>query len=216
MSKESFLPDGYEVPTSGGGFTKLETGDNRFRILSSPLMVWLIWADGKPKRVKFDRDNKPAKGAGQKDSVKHAWALIVWNYETESIEVLELDKQTIIAALHKHAADADWGHPKYYDIVISKKGSGMDTEYSFIAKPKKEPTQEIVDAFIATPIDLSQLLVENGNPFLSPGGSTESTAPAPEQKKVVTPENWATGDAIPEGYKLNAAGDGIEKKGLPF
>lgn len=213
MSKQNFIPDGYEVPTSGGGFTKLESGDNRFRILSSPLMMWLIWADGKPSRIKFDKDNKPVKGTGQKDSVKHAWALIVWNYATESIEVLELDKQTVIAALYKYAADADWGHPKKYDIVISKKGSGMETEYGFIAKPHSEPSQAIIDGFTETPIDLDQLLVENGNPFLSNGGSTASTEPA-ETKKVVTPENWVKGDAIPDGYE--ADGDGIKKKKLPF
>jgi hypothetical protein len=128
--------------------------------------------------------------------------------------VLELDKQAIIAALHKHAADADWGHPKQYDIVISKKGSGMETEYSFIAKPKKPVTQDIIDAYLATPIDLNQLLVENGNPFLSGGQTPESAGPVKETKKVVTPENWVKGDDIPDGYV--ADGDGIKKKELPF
>jgi hypothetical protein len=214
MSELAFLPDGYEVPTSGGGFTKLEPGDNKFRILSSPLMMWLIWDDGKPKRVKFDRENKPAKGAREKDSVKHAWGLVVWNYKTEVIEVFELDKQSVIADLYKYAADEDWGHPKHYDIVINKSGSGMDTEYSFIAKPKKAPAQAIVDAFLETPVDLKQLLVENGNVFLSNGGSQASTAPAAAAEKVVTPDNWAKGDAIPDGYV--ADGDAIKKKALPF
>lgn len=214
MSEKSFIPNGYEPPVNGGGFTKLEPGDNKFRVLSSPLMMWLIWADGKPRRIKFDRENKPAKGIGQKDSVKHAWGLVVWNYKTEAIEVLELDKQTVIADLYKYAADEDWGHPKHYDIVIAKSGSGMDTEYSFIAKPKKAPAQVIIDAFVENPIDLNQLLVENGNPFLSNGGNTASTAPAKEEAKVVTPENWVAGDKIPDGYV--ADGDGIKKKTLPF
>lgn len=214
MSNENFLPNEYEPPTSGGGFTKLEAGDNKFRILSSPLMIWLIWADGKPTRIKFDRDNKPAKGAGQKDSVKHAWGLVVWNYQTEAIEVLELDKQAIIAALYKHAADNDWGHPKYYDIVISKTGSGMDTDYTFIAKPKTPPAQAIVDAFIDNPIDLAQLLVDGGNVFLSNSGAAASTKPAAAEVKVVTVENWVTGDEAPDGYKIE---DGkLVKKGLPF
>jgi len=214
MSENAFLPNGYEPPVNGGGFTKLEPGDNKFRILSSPLMMWLIWADGKPSRVKFDRDNKPAKGPGQKDSVKHAWALVVWNYQTEAVEVLELDKQNVISSLYKHADDEDWGHPKHYDIVIHKKGSGMDTEYSMIAKPKKAPGQVIIDAFLETPIELNNLLVENGNPFLNSAGSPKSTEPAKETKKVVTPDNWAKGDDIPAGF-TEVDGALVAKK-LPF
>lgn len=214
MSNESFIPQDYEAPSSGGGFTKLEQGDNRLRVLSSPLMLWLEWRDGKPTRHKFDPKNKPAKGAGQKDSVKHAWGLVVWNYKTNAVEVFELDKQDIIAALTTHAKDADWGHPKHYDIVINKSGSGMDTEYKFVAKPKKEPSQEIIDAFVENPIDLNQLLVEGGNPFLSNGGTAASTTPAAQQAKTVTPENWVEGDPIPEGYEVK---DGkLNKKTLPF
>lgn len=215
MSNDNFLPNDYEVPTSGGGFTKLEPGDNRLRILSSPLMVWLIWLDGKPIRVPFDKDKKPDKGTGEKDSVKHAWGLVVWNYATKAIEVFELDKQNVIAALYKYAADKDWGHPKHYDIVINKSGSGLKTEYSFIAKPKTPPAQEIIDAFIDNPIDLTQLLVDGGNVFLSNAGATDSTEPAADNKKVVTPENWVTGDEIPDGHKVGEDGK-LEKNKLPF
>ena len=213
MSNESFIPNDYEAPKSGGGFTKLETGENRLRILSSPLMMWLEWRDGKPSRHKFDPNNKPAKGPAEKDSIKHAWGLIVWNYKTEKIEVLELDKQEIIGALTAHAKDEDWGHPKHYDIVIVKSGSGMDTEYKLLAKPKKEPSQVIIDAFIENPIDLSKLLTQD-NPFLSNGGDAASTAPAPAAKKEVTPDNWTAGDEIPSGFQVE---DGkLVKKKMPF
>lgn len=216
MSTDSFIPADYEAPTSGGGFTKLETGDNRFRILSSPLMMWLCWTDGKPTRLKYDPNNKPAKGAGQKDSVKHAWGLIVWNYKTEQIEVFELDKQDIISGLATHAKDPDWGHPKKYDIVINKSGAGMDTEYKLVCKPHSEASQQIVDSFIANPIDLNQLLVDGGNVFMSNGGSTASTTTPPpaETKKVVTADNWVAGDPLPNGYIEDGNG-GIKKK-MPF
>ncbi|MCP4551946.1 MAG: hypothetical protein GY834_07910 [Bacteroidetes bacterium] len=207
MSNDSFIPENYEAPTGGGGFTKLQTGDNRMRILSNPLMMWSIWLDGKPSRVPFSSE-KPAKGGGQKDSVKHAWGLIIWNYATEAIEVFELDKQDIIQALTSYAKDADWGHPKNYDIIINKTGAGMDTEYKFIAKPAKPITDIIIKAYTDSPIDLNQLLVEGGNPFLSNGGATSSTEPA-AVGKVSTPENTAgDGPAISEKPKT-------EKK-LPF
>lgn len=214
MSTDAFIPQDYEAPTGGGGFTKLELGDNRMRILSSPLMLWLSWNDGKPTRIKFvSKDNKPAKGAGAKDRVKHVWGLIIWNYKTEAIEVFELGSQEVIGALTTYAKDPDWGHPKNYDIVVNKSGSGMETEYKFVAKPAKPVTDVIIKAYTDNPIDLSQLLIENGNPFISNGGSAESTAPAAQKAKVVTPENWVDGDAVPAGYKVE---DGKLKKGLPF
>lgn len=213
MSTDAFIPENYEAPTGGGGFTKLESGDNRMRILSSPLMLWIAWADGKPSRTKFiSKDNKPAKGAGEKDSVRHGWGLIIWNYNTESIEVFELQSQDIIAALTTYAKDTDWGHPKNYDIVINKSGAGLDTEYKFVAKPAKAVSDVIIKAYTETPIDLNQLLVENGNPFLSNGGTAADTPPA-AASKVVTFENWVAGDAAPEGFKVV---DGALKKDLPF
>jgi hypothetical protein len=215
MSTEQFIDESYEVPSSGGGFTKLEQGENKLRILSSPLMLWIEWKDGKVTRTKYDPNNKPAKGDGQKDSVKHGWALVVWNYKTEAIEVFELDKQDIIRGLTKHAKDADWGHPKKYDVIIEKKGSGMETEYSLVCKPPREAAGEIVDAFIENPVDLSKILTGD-NPFLSNGGSSESTAPAAEAKKEVTAENWTVGDDIPAGFKLSEDGKSIEKKKMPF
>jgi hypothetical protein len=175
--------------------------------------MWVSWTDGKPKRIAFSPDNKPKKGAADRDSVKHAWGLIVWNYKSEAIEVFELDKQGVIASLTIHAKDADWGHPKDYDIVITKKGSGTDTEYSFVAKPKKPISEEIKDAYLENPIDLDQLLTESGSPFLE---KTAGAPPAkePDAPKVVTPENWVSGDALPAGHVVD--GDGIKKKALPF
>lgn len=191
MSTEQFVDPSYEAPSSGGGYTTIEQGDNRFRILSSPLMVWVIWNDGKPLRVPYNKDKKPTLPTGENPSVKHAWLLIVYNYKTESIEVMELDKMTVIRPLLTHAQDPDWGHPKHYDVVIKKEGSGKDnTKYSFIAKPKSEVIQEIKDAYFDTPIDLEELLKPDGNPFLPKPGDTEAEAPAqkPEPKPEPRPE----------------------------
>jgi hypothetical protein len=214
MSTENFLQEGYEVPTSGGGFTKMENGENRFRILSSPLLLWVEWRDGKPFRHAYTGpDSRPAKGDGAKDSVKHAWGLKVWNYGTKKIEVFELDKQDIIGSLTSYAKNPKWGHPKQYDVVITKTGSGMDTEYSLVVEPKEEPTQEVYDAYTETPIDLSKLLT-NESPFMPNTGGEEATKPAKETAKVITAENWTKGDPIPEGYE--AEGDAIAKKKRPF
>jgi hypothetical protein len=205
MSTDAFIPQGYEVPTSGGGFTKLEDGDNTFRVLSNPYMMWTLWTDGKPTRVAYDPKNKPAKGAGDRDSVKHSWGLIVWNYNTEQIEVFELDKQTVIGQLTAYANNPKWGHPKKYDIVINKSGSGKETEYKLVVEPHSEPSKQIVDGFLATPIDLSQLLVADGNVFL--GSAAAPAAPA-------APAGEPKPNTAAQAFEAPAQEEGKEK--LPF
>lgn len=224
--ENSFLPQGYEQPKGGsGGFTKLEDGANKFRVVSDALLMWLEWRDGKAIRHPFvNKDQKPAKGAGQKDSVKHAWGLGLYNYKTKQIEVLELDKQEAISQLLVLVQNPSWGHPKRYDIIINKKGSGMDTEYNLTPEPPSEPSQEVIEAFTETPFDLNQLLIEGGNVFLNsttpaPAGNTQNPNTQPMQQtnaKVVTPENWVAGDAVPAGFQVNADTGALEKKKLPF
>lgn len=221
MSTDAFLPASYEAPTSGG-FSKIEAGDNQFRILSNPLLMWVIWQGGTVRRVPYLTPEgtiveKPIKGAGENDSVNHVWAVVAFNYKTSKVEVLEINSQVIIAALSKHAKDADWGHPKNYDIVITKTGSGKEgTKYTFTAKPHKPVTDAIKVSYTETPIDLNQLLVNGGNPFLQAGGSPASTPAATPAAKVVTPENWVIGDALPAGYKVSEDGKTLVKDDLPF
>jgi len=216
-----FIPAGYQQPTSAGGFTKLENGENKFRILSSPLLMWLEWRDGKPIRHPFKQgEAKPQKGNDQKDSVKHGWGLIVWNYKTQKIEVFELDKQDVISSLLALAEKPAWGHPKKYDIVITKKGSGMDTEYMTTPEPPSEPSDAIIEAYTETPIDLNQLLVSGGNPFISKNVAADPTnvnaQPQTTNEKVVTPDNWVAGDQVPAGYVVDSETGKLKKKDLPF
>ena len=193
MSQDAFLPADYTQPKSGGGFTKLETGDNTFRILSNPFMMWTTWGDKIKTSIAFKGvDNKPSKPTGLNPSVKHAWGLIVWNYSSNQIEVFELDKQGVIQSLMEYNSNPKWGHPKHYDIVINKKGSGKETQYSLVVEPKEKASQDIIDAYIANPVDLSQLLVEGGNPFLD-APKAEPVAAAPVAAPV-EPEVKLTND----------------------
>lgn len=62
-----FLPEGYEVPKTSGGYMKFKQGANKFRILSAPIIGWEYWTESKkPVRAK-DRwtvSKRPAKAAG--------------------------------------------------------------------------------------------------------------------------------------------------------
>lgn len=217
MAENDYLPAGYEVPTSGGGYTKLEAGENRLRIVSKPLFMWIVWEDGKVTRLPYNGpDSKPAKPTKTpKDGVKHAWAVIAYNYRTKEIEVFEIDKASIQADLVALIKSADWGAPKQYDVIITKKGSGMDTEYKTLPCPKTAPSQELVQSFTDTPINLDNLLVKDGNPFLANAGSKANTQTQQTAAKVVTPENWVAGDKIPDGYVVGSGGR-LEANKLPF
>ena len=187
MSTDAFLNEDYKAPVSGG-YAKIQQGDNRMRILSSPLMVWVIWGGGKSTRLPYDPDNKPALPDADNPSVKHAWIMKVYNYETSAIEVFELDKMTLITPLLTYVRDADWGHPKNYDIVINKSGSGREgTKYSLIAKPAKPLSEEAKEAYINTPIALGEMLKEGGNPFISAPATAADTKKEPVKKEATAP-----------------------------
>jgi hypothetical protein len=211
MSNDAFLPVDYTPPASGGGFTKLESGNTTLRILSNPFMLWVSWTDGKPSRVPFTQP-KPTKGRGERDSVKHAWGLIVWNYVTEQIEVFELDKQTVIKSLSDYAQNPKWGHPKYYDIVIGKKGTGKDTEYTLVVEPKTEPSDVIIDAFMDNPVDLTQLLVEGGNPFID---SPAANAAEVIAQSVPTTTTKPSAEAV-AAFEPEVETEPAPKKKMPF
>lgn len=167
-AEESFIPEGYVVPVTGGGHMKLLDGDNVFRVLSSSIMGYEFWTnDNKPVRskdpfketpnIKTDKEGKPQK-------VKHFWAFVVWNYATKNVEILELTQSSIQGAITNLVKDKDWGNPKGYDIKINRTGAGLETEYSVSPKPHKEISADIIKAYTDKAINL-EAIYENKNPF---------------------------------------------------
>ena len=173
-----FLPKDYDIPsTTSGNYFKPQSGDNRLRILDSPIMGGLYWvnAEGEIK----SKDEPPAKGDKPvrlrmgtkvpdeaKPTAKHFWALPIFNYATESIEIWEITQSTIQGALKELAQDEDWGNPRDYDVNVTRQGEKLQTEYSVIPKPKSvlktEPAAEW--AKIKTKLNLDTLY-SGGNPF---------------------------------------------------
>ncbi len=161
-----FLPDSYEIPSKP--YTKLQIGDNTIRILDSPIIGY----------VYFNQDNKPVRQReafeeiphdikiqnGKVTAVKHFWAMKIWNYKTNRIEILEITQKGIQEAIKSLAENMKWGHPSGYDIVINKKGEGLTTEYSVIPEPKTELADEQARALTDTYVNLDALYT-NGDPF---------------------------------------------------
>jgi len=164
-----FLPDSYELPQSGGNYMKLQDGENKIRILSKPIVGWLDWKDKIPYR--FQMKQKPDKPL-DKNPIKHFWAFIVWNYNEQSIQILEVTQQTIQAAIQNLSKDEDWGAPFAYDLKINKKGSKLDTTYSVTPSPKKPLADEILQAALEKPCHLEALFT-GADPWVVTDKQTE-------------------------------------------
>jgi hypothetical protein len=161
---DSFLPENYEAPKGGGGnYLKFQQGDNRFRILSKPVLGWLDWgSDNKPIRIRHN-EPKPAPFNPAKP-VKHFWAMVVWSEDSKSLMILEITQAGIQAGIQTLAKDPDWGSPFDYDICVTKSGQEKDTKYVVNPKPHRKISEEMEAAMLATYINLDALFT-GGDPF---------------------------------------------------
>ncbi len=151
----TFLDPDYKAPSVSASYFKPQTGENKIRILSKPVMGWEDWIDNKP--VRFAMDKKPAKSADAKKPIKHFWAFIVWNYAESQIQIFNLTQASVRKSIESFCKDSDWGAPFFYDIKITKKGEKMDTEYLVTPLPHKPIGEDIIRAFQAKPCNLEAL-----------------------------------------------------------
>ena len=173
----TFLPDNYEIPQESGNYYKFVEGQNRFRILGSPIIGHEYWIeeDGKRKPVRKRMDEKiNIMEVPHEDQVKHFWALPVWNYDEEKVQILEITQKTIQKSIKSLSRDEDWGSPVNYDLVITRTGEKLETEYQVQPKPAKELDPEIQEKFKDTYLNLDALF-SGGDPFKeeTPGVSAE-------------------------------------------
>lgn len=195
----AFLPEGYEVPQSVSNYMKPKAGENKVRILASPIMGYLGWIeqldeDGKevrkPIRVRENEGFPP--NLEVKDG-KYFWALPVWNYAENRVQILELTQKTIIQSITNYAKDPDFGHPSGYDVVITRRGEKLNTEYSVIAKPPKPLGADIEAEWkaIRPTFDLTRLF-DGGDPFDGDAPSKSESARAGEDRETTIKAIFAT------------------------
>ena len=162
MSNENFLPKDYDPPKGESKYMRFEEGTNKFRMLSKPILGWEDWENKKPLRFKMDA--KPEKPIDSGKPIKHFWAMIVWDYQTERIEILEITQISIQQVITALSRDPEWGLPFEYDIKVERLGKGMDTKYTILGMPPVPITDEIREAYKNTPINLAALY-EGEDPF---------------------------------------------------
>jgi len=159
----SFLPNEDREPVKGN-YMRFKEGANKFRVLSSAIVGNEAWEDTEEGRrpVRFrTTDDIPARFAGE---LKYFWAFVVWNYQDERVQILEITQKGIRDDIRGYTQDEDWGDPKEYDITVTRSGDGLDTKYQTKVSPKKKIDPAIEKAYKALTIDL-EALYTNDDPF---------------------------------------------------
>jgi hypothetical protein len=155
------IPQNTKIPTTGGQFAKLQDGKNKFRVLSDIVVGFEGWKDKKPFRHPGTeckiKDNQVDLNQSGKPNINYFWAMVVWNYEEERVQVLQLTQKTIMNPLYDMEQNEDWGDLKNYDIEINKKKEGDKTSYTVLGIPPKPLSDEIKKAFEEANMDLNKL-----------------------------------------------------------
>ncbi|MDQ0316390.1 hypothetical protein [Amorphus orientalis] len=133
---------------------KLEQGDNKFRIMDKPAFGWLAWTideEGHNKPLRFQMNEKPTDlREFREQKLSHVWMLPVWNFQTKSIQILEVTQKSLQKALEALARNEDWGSPLRYNITIRRQGEKLDTEYFVNPSPHSDAPAEAREAWSQT------------------------------------------------------------------
>ena len=163
-----FLPTKYEVPQKSGSYMRLQEGENRIRILCSPIIGWETWdttpeGGRKPRRTPMDKPFDISQ-VSDPENVKHFWAMAVWNYAEEKVQILEITQKGIQKTIRALAKDEDWGSPVNFDLVITREGKDLNTTYQVQPKPAKKIDTGITRLYEDMHINL-QALFTGDDPF---------------------------------------------------
>jgi hypothetical protein len=178
-----FLPKGYETPESEQRYMELAEGQNTFRILAAAIVGYEWWEDAGhgdrvPRRVRT-AEEVPAEvrnATDSRDKAKHFWAFPVFNYTSNTIQVLEIKQQTIMRAIEAFVKNPKWGNPQGYDLTIEKVKTGSrdwDVEYTVIPEPPSPLDAGIAELAKSVPIRL-EALYEGQDPFAVPEEEDET------------------------------------------
>ena len=180
--------------TQSGGYinpTKLESGGSvRFALLEEePLCFYEAWGesgDGKLKPFRFadnpSQDDVEAEMAEEftrrlnrdgtgVEPAKFGIAVPVFEHESQEVKIFQATQKGIIKEFDKISQMEDYSDLLAWDFVLSREGTGLKTEYSLRAVPRKKGTSPLIEATFAEQkekgFDIKELMT-GGNPF-SPG-----------------------------------------------
>lgn len=187
---QDFLPPKYEIPEKPGNFLKFVEGTHKFRILSSPILGWEAWTgeEGDKRTVKRFKYEEP-----HPMDAKHFWAMTVFNYGANRVQILSINQATIQQQIKALAMNEDWGSPLSYDITVVRTGKGMnDTKYSITPSPKKPLSAEAKAIVAKTKVDMEDWM--NGGQGFADGEQKEATLEDFPDREEVNPDDIPFGN----------------------
>lgn len=165
--------------------------------------------DGKNTPFRFPMNEKPTDVSSFKEGkVNHFWAMPVYNFNTNRVEVLEVTQKTVQEAIETYAR-SEWGSPLKYNLTVTREGTGRDdTKYTTINGPQSELPPEAQQAWAdvqAAGFNILELF-KGGEPFepstpapAAPAATPQAAEPAP----AATPAPQPAAD-VPEEPQDNA------------
>jgi len=160
-----FLPENYKVPSKDNGYMKFKLGVNKIRFMGVPILGYEMWKDTEDGRrpVRFRMDEDIPMADVPEDGVKHFWAAVVWNFEDELLQILEITQRGIQKSIMALQRSEAWGDPREYDIEITREGEGLETRYSLI--PGSRDLDPGIDKFFKDSDINLEALFDGKNPF---------------------------------------------------
>ena len=134
-----------EIPSTPSRYTKIKENETRkLRILSSPTPMWEYWTlDNKPVRVPVVKWIDAPKSPRPDRKTRYTWALTVYNYDTNQVELWQCGQRQIIDSLLGYAQDPDFWSPLDYDIKVTRTWKDLETKYSVKALQKQSIAEDI-------------------------------------------------------------------------
>jgi hypothetical protein len=186
-----FLDNIKRAPSTGGSggsgsYMKLEQGENKVRIVGTlddggfitGMIGWGEDEEGNRKPFRWQVDETQPRSF--KDKPKEFFAFKVYNYATESVQVLEITQRSIKDELVNLGNDEEWGDFRKYDIAIIRNGVDLETQYAVTPKPHKKMTEEQRKMILGKEVDLSALY-RSEDPFAEAEPEVEEQAGEEEE-----------------------------------
>jgi len=150
MSKGFFQNHDSKEYASDGKFFRFEPGENLVRILSTPIhMMTVFMGKGIAPQVVKSVSEVP----NGKDGT-HRFMCYVYNHKEEKIQIAEFPVSVVnaLSDLAKGKTYGFKGELPPYDILIMKKGEGMETRYTVAAgRNEEEMPKEVLDELASLP-----------------------------------------------------------------
>lgn len=181
----TFLPENYEVPKGKSNYFKFEQGQNKFRIVSKPIMGFEYWnTENKPVRLREFPEDLPLdirveNADDPATQIKHFWAMAIIDRVDGRIKTLEITQKSIMHDMKALFDNEDWGDPANYDITVTREGEKLETKYSVQPSPHKELTDEEKKLVTDTSVKL-EALFDGGDPF-----ETKEEIPQEEPEETI-------------------------------